>query len=156
MSTRSTTWITDSYSGAFVPVAGQALEGYAPEARIYRHYDGYPAGHGCDLQRFFAAVEAQTGDTRYGDASYLAAKLVVFLASEFADTMDAPLAFSGVGIIARDPGDIAYVYVIDCATMDDEGRPSVRCFSVVHRDRDLSLGSEQAIPAAVKEGGEVA
>ena len=102
-------------------------------AKIYRHSDGYPDGP-CgvlaDLDTFFAAVEAQTTDTRFGDPSYLAAKFVVWQAEQntkytpiFAKTDPAPLNFLSLGIITRDPGDIEHTYFVDC---DTNGRPTVR------------------------------
>jgi len=162
MSTRSTTWLVQE-SAPFAPLEGQALEQYAVEARIYRHSDGYPEGHGADLRRFFHAVESQTSDTRYGDASYLAAKLVVHLARAFASAPtivdgqyeyvshadSRPLDFLSLGICSQDPGDIEYVYVLDCGNPDEAGRPSVRCFAVEHGSDwsgPLSLGAEQALP----------
>ena len=126
MSTRSTTH--------FVGYGGRL------EAIIYRHSDGYPEGHGADLPRFFADVEEQTGDTRFGDPSYLAAKLVVWLSREFASSYDAekgefvshanerPLAFLSVGVCQEDPGDIEYRYVVDCEKFDSRGRPTVTCY----------------------------
>lgn len=115
-----------------------------PEAIIYRHTDGYPEGHGVDLTtRFFADVEAQTQDTRYGDPSYLAAKLVVWLANEFATSLtlhddgthewgkSEMLDFISVGVMREDPGDIEYRYVVDCGAIDGSKsvpRPTVKCF----------------------------
>lgn len=49
-------------------------------ATIYRHFDGYPDGVLPDLGTFFKDVMAQTYDTRFGDASYLASKYVVWQA----------------------------------------------------------------------------
>lgn len=129
------------------------------QAIIYRHPDGYPEGHGRDLQRFFADVEAQTADTRYTDPSYLAAKLVVWLAGEFAvnyvseaeaerqgivkeweeapvawgDTRampGQPLDFLSVGVMKQDPGDIEYRYKVHCDRKDAAGRPEVECYAV--------------------------
>lgn len=101
------------------------------EANIYRHGDGYPEGVLPDLEKFFAAVEAQTRDTRYNDPSYLAAKFVVWQAWEsaqawagvFSDSAaPAPLAFLSVGIMSQDAGDGAYVYTVTC---HGDGRPTV-------------------------------
>ena len=81
----------------------------APEAIIYLHYDGYPNAVLPDLGRFFRAVQAQTDDTRFNDPAYLAAKFVVWQASEF--TKDKPnLDFTGIGIISDDQYDIDYRY----------------------------------------------
>ena len=106
-------------------------------ANIYRHGDGYPeteTGVLAGLDRFFTAVEAQTADTRYGDASYLAAKFVVWQAGENArgrafdyatgrQGEAKPLNFLSVGIQAQDPNDIEYVYKVQEAS--GPGRPQV-------------------------------
>jgi hypothetical protein len=99
-----------------------------PSAIVYRHWDGYPEGHGADLLRFFAEV-GELSDSRFGDPQYLAAKLVVFLAREFAvdytwppgappdgveTPRSSPLDFLGVGICLQDPGDIEYRYLVNC------------------------------------------
>lgn len=119
------------------------------EAKIYRHSDGYPDGETgvlADLQRFFDAVEKQcNGDNRYYDASYLAAKFVVWQAGEYANSRNmwdretlkqrsdeeiaklaaaSPLNFLSVGVIKKDPSDIEHRYFVDCNKVD--GRPAVR------------------------------
>jgi hypothetical protein len=161
MSTRSSTWFVDA-GGAFRPVEAQPLEGYAVAARVYRHSDGYPSGHGRDLHAFLDAVADQTADTRYSDPSYLAAKLVVYLAREFAETYapdssgqyvrtshadTRPLDFLSVGVLQRDPGDIEYVYVVDCGTR--AARPRITCYEIAYPDgwdAPAALGVERAIP----------
>jgi len=119
VSTRSTTHFLD-YSDV-------------PEAIIYRHADGYPSGAGADLLRFFDEV-SELDDTRFSDASYLAAKYVVFLAREFSVDYDwsatpakitpkaSRLDFLSVGVVRTDPGDIEYRYVVDCRETIN-GRP---------------------------------
>lgn len=123
MSTRSTTHFVD---------------GDEVKAIVYRHSDGYPDGHGADLLQFFADVRSQTSDTRFDDPTYLAAKLVVWLARRFAITYDwranpstqvshadtRPLDFLSVGVCLEDPGDIEYRYVVHCDDFFD-GRPRV-------------------------------
>lgn len=115
-------------------------EGTQVEAKIYRHCDGYPEGDNgvlADLQRFFADVESQTKDTRFGDPSYLAAKFVVWQAYENANvgyTGPLPhragtpnrLDFLSLGIMAKDPSDIEYRYFVDSGKLDEKGRPTVR------------------------------
>jgi len=101
-------------------------------AIVYRHSDGYPDGLGQDLARFIRAAR-KLQDPRLNDASYLAAKWVVFDVTEYQkymrdsnarmkaegmkpyypDPVD-PLDFLGVGIVLEDPGDIEYRYNIDC------------------------------------------
>lgn len=96
-------------------------------AIVYRHCDGYPDGpHGvpADLERFFAEVESQTNDTRFGDPCYLAAKYVVWQAGENARGSK-PLDFLSVGIMMQDPFDIEYRYHINCSGAPRTGRPEV-------------------------------
>ncbi|MEE8615537.1 MAG: hypothetical protein V3T11_10045 [Roseateles sp.] len=103
------------------------VEGTQHAAKIYRHCDGYPDGeHGvpASLQQFFADVKKQATDTRFGDASYLAAKFVVWQADQNAGDSDKPLDFISLGIITSDPGDIEFVYTVDCGRMTD-GKPTV-------------------------------
>lgn len=120
------------------------------EAKVYRHGDGYPDGeHGvpADLERFFKAVEKDTKDTRFTDPTYLAAKFVVWQAGELARKYEADpksgkyrwkknkrLDFLGVGVVMADPGDIEWVYTVDCSASRDaltpggltsKGRPAV-------------------------------
>lgn len=135
------------------------------EAIIYRHSDGYPEapGHGAGLIQFFADVKAQAQDTRFGDPSYLAAKLVVWLARQFAtdygyvdgkwttanhaDTR--PMDFISVGVVSKDPGDIEYRYVVDCSTLVD-GRPTVHVFTGYGNDwKDMGELADvlKAVPA---------
>ena len=121
MSTRSTTHF---------------VEGEYLDAIVYRHADGYPEGHGADLLKFFTEVADTVKDTRFYDGSYLAAKLVVWLAKQFARHYDSKkgkwvangyLDFNSVGIVQEDPGDIQYRYVVDCSVMVN-GRPRVTVF----------------------------
>ena len=106
-------------------------------AHLYQHADGYPDGeHGvpATLERFFDAIESQTGDTRYTDPAYLAARFVVFSAygnsrhasceHGYARSGDraAPhahgelpcLAFLSIGVVS-DTYSGEYVYTVDCA-----------------------------------------
>ena len=147
MSTRSTTHF---------------VRGDRTEAIVYRHPDGYPEGHGRDLRRFFAAVENDTQDTRYNDPSYLAAKLVVWLAREFAQSYEfdgeggftvtshadkRPLDFISVGVVMEDPGDIEYRYIIHCDQIED-GRPVITCW-------DLGLNIYVPIPSDYPSAADV-
>jgi hypothetical protein len=96
-----------------------------------------------DLETFFADVEAHTGDTRFTDPSYLAAKWVVWLAAMFAkpydwskqsekdayrehlDATGCSLAFISVGVLHSEPSDIQHRYFVDCSNLDGDGRPTV-------------------------------
>lgn len=132
-------------------------EGSTVVANIYRHSDGYPnTEHGVlnDLKKFFKEVQRQTKDTRFSDASYLAAKFVVWQANEnvkgATDCIDrmvkavpdlAPgyekqrpggnLDFLSLGITNEDAGDGEYVYTVDCAKHDKKGYPEVTHRSVL-------------------------
>lgn len=142
MSTRSTTHFAYGFNPDGTPRTA---------AIVYRHSDGYPEGHGKDLvERFFAEVEAQTQDTRYSDPDYLAAKLVVWLAGEFAVDYDwstnpytvkptgRPLDFLSVGVCLEDPSDIEYRYIVDCSYIDPETkRPKVWIEGADGGDRQL-------------------
>jgi hypothetical protein len=102
-----------------------------PDAIIYRHCDGYPDGENgvlADLFKFFSDVEEQTKDTRFGDPSYLAAKFVVWQAHQNATRLNwdtgeyepAPmLDFISLGVVQRDPADIAYRYHVQCGGMGE-------------------------------------
>lgn len=156
MSTRSTTWFTDGGDPADTV-----------HAKVYRHTDGYPEGHGRDLQRFLADVEEQTRDTRFNDPSYLAAKLVVWLGRGFARDYDTdangdfvrtshadsrPLDFISVGVVLEDPFDVEFVYVVDCAILGEDGRPRVTCHERGGTwDEPVTLGSVVEIPALEPE-----
>lgn len=117
------------------------VEGTHHVAKIYRHSDGYPDGPGVlgDMEKFFSEVERQTADTRFTDASYLAAKFVVWQAELVArrlersdlDAKKHNLVFLGVGILTKDPSDIEYTYKVDCAKLNEKtGYPTVTYKSV--------------------------
>jgi len=97
-------------------------------AIIYRHSDGYPEGLGADLETFFSEVQETTKDTRFYDPSYLAAKWVVWDASQhsqfasYPEGKKSPLQFLGVGVCLQDPADIEYRYLVNC----NGGRPKVK------------------------------
>jgi poly-gamma-glutamate capsule biosynthesis protein CapA/YwtB (metallophosphatase superfamily) len=127
MSTRSTTHFVDGSS--------------KPIAIVYRHSDGYPEGAGRDINSFLSQC-AKLKDSRLDDASYLAAKYVVFLADMFNNRYEeqangeygytqnlSKLDFISVGIMAGDPCDIRYRYVIDCGNLV-KGKPTVTAYQV--------------------------
>jgi hypothetical protein len=100
------------------------------QSNIYVHYDGYPDGEGGRLNQlrlFFKEVKNQcTGDCRFHDAEYLAAKFVVWYALEqCTDENPNPLKFSGIGVSTEDHGDIEYIYLVDCDHHDEDGFPIV-------------------------------
>ena len=110
-------------------------------AIIYRHPDGYPEGHGVFLKGFLDDIAQNLRDTRFGDPSYLAAKLVVALAREFNVTYKFdgdeltkvqnthPLDFISVGVVGEDPGDIEYRYEVICDGSGPSGRPLVLVYA---------------------------
>ena len=127
MSTRSTTHFTDG-------------DVEKPVAIIYRHSDGYPEGAGVDIHKFLDEC-GKLDDPRFSDPCYLAAKYVVFLADMFNTRYDAStgttqrcnsrLEFLSVGVMATDPGDIEYRYVVNCnVNCNESGRPTVKCYAV--------------------------
>lgn len=97
-------------------------EGGETLAIVYRHYDGQPDNSGLayDLGRFFKEVQRHTDDTRFNDASYLAAKFVVWQATEYKG--NGALDFLGIGVVLEDPEDIAFRYLVAC---DSSDTPSV-------------------------------
>lgn len=127
MSTRATIHFVDA-------------KGAKPTAIVYRHGDGYPDGLGKDLEKFFADVKTQCskgmGGTRFSDASYLAAKWVVWDAHQMSQYSyevhkggkAKMLDFLSVGIVNADPGDIEYRYTVICDGNGDP--PKVICKKV--------------------------
>lgn len=113
MSTRSTTHFTHNADTVAI---------------IYRHMDGYPEGAGVDLLQFLNRCKGLS-DSRLTDPSYLAAKYVVFLAEMFCRTEDR-LDFLSVGVVAEDPCDIEYRYVVNCGAIGRDGLPKVTCLKV--------------------------
>lgn len=125
-----------------------------PTAIVYRHGDGYPEGAGSDILAFLKELKANVKDNRLDDASYLAAKYVVFLARMFnfvyADgkfvPAPSPLQFISVGIANEDPGDIQYRYEIRCQGRDE--MPLVKCFEMKSgADGGVTKGKSVKIPA---------
>jgi hypothetical protein len=93
-------------------------------ATIYRHWDGDPKTMMEDLAKFFADVEEQCGrDTRFDDASYLAAKYVVWQAGKYTRDPERPLLFLGIGILdaGGTQSDLEWIYDVAC----DGSRPEV-------------------------------
>lgn len=89
------------------------MYGTSVEAAVYVHWDGYPEGIASLFDRFYAAVEAETNDHRYGDPSYLAAKFVVFVAREGSSSgPQGNLNFLGVGIVQPGKSDFTYAYEV--------------------------------------------
>jgi hypothetical protein len=98
------------------------------QSNVYVHSDGYPDGiHGIParLKEFFAELESQTSDRRYGDPEYLAAKFVVWVAGQYARDPAKPLEFLSVGVCLRDHADIEFVYTVECGTRGADSRPVV-------------------------------
>lgn len=139
MSTRCTTHFHSDYGKNEV------------EAIIFRHTDGYPSVTGADLLKFFDAIEEQAkGDTRFGDASMLAARYVVFLSQMFTTEYkgkgewenygsERPLDFISVRVLLEDTADTEFVYHVYCK---EGGRPKVEVFSYRH---DKTLPLQEAI-----------
>lgn len=96
-------------------------------SQLYFHYDGYPEYMLPFFRRFFETVKASTNDTRFGDPTYLASKMVVFFAMEYTKKSGGSLLdFTGIGVVSTTSPDEEYTYFIDSGKMDDEGFPEVR------------------------------
>ena len=94
-------------------------------AIVYRHGDGYPDGLGKDLDTFLGEV-SKLADSRFNDASYLAAKWVVWDSQNrgsHGNATTTTLDFLSVGIVLRDPSDIDYRYLVKCD--GGSGKPAV-------------------------------
>lgn len=87
-----------------------------PTATVYRHWDGDPETMARDLSDFFSEVEKQCdGDNRFDDASYLAAKFIVWQAGKYVRDPGNPLHFLGVGVLgAEEPTDLSHAYGVRC------------------------------------------
>jgi len=103
-------------------------------AMVYRHGDGYVEGLGQSVFQFLHSCK-QLHDSRFRDASYLAAKWVVYDSQEYGkDTYrfrnekrdGYTLNFLSVGIVSREPGDIEFRYTIDCDKLNQHGLPPVK------------------------------
>lgn len=125
-------------------------------AMVYRHSDGYPSGMLPTLRTFFNEVKRQTKDTRFDDASYLAAKFVVYLSRIFAHkyewpdgvfkgepryTASNPLDFLSVGIVKEIPGDVEYVYTVACGR-GEEPTVTYRHHAFADENEDMPEFSE--------------
>jgi hypothetical protein len=94
-------------------------------AIIYRHSDGGPTVHGYYLQEFLERCKALK-DSRLDDPSYLAARFLVDLVSSQPKPESGQIIdFRGVGIVAQDPDDIDFRYVVNCGAATLDGLPYV-------------------------------
>lgn len=102
-------------------------------AKVYRHSDGYPEGLGADLNEFLKIIKEHLTDTRFDDASYLAAKWVVFDSQRGRVVRNkvSMLNFLGVGLLMKDPGDIEYSYDVVCSSRG--GVPKITHRKVRHK-----------------------
>jgi hypothetical protein len=121
------------------------------DAIVYRHFDGYPEVAGKELIGFLATCRDDLGrDSRLGDPSCLAAKYVMFLATQqHGWTPTKPLDFTGVGVTNEDPGDIEYRYLVDCADIGPSGLPRVVCISLP--DEEMPIPDYEPHPKAERE-----
>lgn len=100
-------------------------------AMVYRHGDGYVEGLGQSILEFLYSCK-NLSDSRLCDASYLAAKWVVYDSQEYGQRDgtykqgDYTLNFLSVGIVSREPGDIEFRYTIDCNKLNQHGLPPVK------------------------------
>lgn len=120
------------------------LWGVVEHATVLRHRQGHPHQHGKDLVRFLRLVEQRCSDRRFDDPTYLAAKLVVFLARlhqlEQAGSAH-PLDFDDLGV-RDEEGGIDYRYSLHCRQLDERGWPSLECVMFrEERELPITLGS---------------
>ncbi len=107
-------------------------------AIIYRHSDGYPKGAGVDLRAFLKECN-ELRDSRLNDASYLAARYVVFLARQFSPADPKfSLDLLSVGVCLHDPSDIEYRYTVDCDDIGENGLPALKC-TRAHSTEDVPI-----------------
>ena len=127
------------------------------EVNIYRHFDGYPDSKNgvlADLKKFFKDVKSQTDDTRFDDASYLAAKFVVWQAHQNIQpyTHDEQpkemLDFLGLGIAKEDHADVEYIYTVEC---NASGKlPKVTYKKVLQSEFALKSSGEGSFPEVTR------
>ncbi len=95
------------------------------EAQIYVHNGGEPTSMASLLSEFFSAASL-VYDRRFDDPTYLAAKFVVWFATEKSHCGGSPLNFVGIGVYMTIPEDVRYVYKLDCDS--DRKRPGVTAY----------------------------
>jgi len=124
----------------------KALSKQEPTACIYRHWDGYLEGAGLDIKEFLETLRDTEMDSRFGDASYLASKYLVYLAQNFAsDWKENPLDFLSVGIMPTTKGLDAwqdYTYHFVCEVQDN-GLPKVVFDGYNEEKEDLFLSLQK-------------
>jgi hypothetical protein len=91
----------------------------SPEAIIFRHGEGDPRRLGKDLISFLGFVEGNVPDTRFDDASLLAARWVVYDAILRGNPpkgrlKDFPIGFTHVRILANATDDIHFIFTVHC------------------------------------------
>lgn len=133
-------------------------------AIIYRHWDGSPQWAGRDILRFLDAVEKDTDDTRFFDATMLAARFVAFLGDLFTWQYDSeqgehvkqpPLSFLSVRVELEDSQDIEWRYHVYCTTgvgwqlPDATKRPRVTVQERVGSWDTLDFGPEVPLDVAI-------
>lgn len=115
-------------------------------SNIYRHCDGYPKGVLPYLEKFFDEIRKQVPhDTRFNSPEQLAARFLVWQASQFTSKYNKEqLDFLGVSPAMSDHGDIEYVYQVDCARVgwNCTKKPTVKW---------KSAGSDTWLEGAVSE-----
>ena len=125
------------------------MHGDKVHANIYRHTDGYPQSIIPDLRRFFADVLAQTADTRFSDASYLAAKYVVWQAHEFTRPYEWEkhernmLDFISLGVVMNNAMDGEYIYELDCDTARENAPPRITVYEASNGRKESKLDVDE-------------
>lgn len=124
---------------------------------IYLHWGGYPKYMKEVFNDFFEAVERDCANNfrcRYGDPTYLAAKFVVHMASEFAEDPTRPLDFTSVGItsvsVLKAVSEGSWTYAIVCS-----GGPRSNLRPKIMMDETLSDASGSLAYHSIEELDEV-
>lgn len=127
MGTRSLTFIHD----------GDAAK---PLTCMYRQYDGYPSGHGLELQQFLAPFKMVNGIGLPTDDMRIASGAGCLAAQMIAHFKDGP---GGIYVCAPTTKDAwqEYEYHVHA---DDQSGIKVKCFAVGKRKNLLFEGSVEA------------
>jgi hypothetical protein len=109
---------------------------------VYLHWGGPPNVMAETFDAFFSQVERDGGkDTRFNDPEYLAARFVVYAATECSDGDDpGTLGFTGVGITASTVISAthagAFTYAVDCSGRGPRLRPTVMVDEALFTDEN--------------------
>lgn len=93
------------------PASVTFTQGGKAVGSVYLHWDGYPENVLPLLDGFFGAIQVEaSNDTRFYDASYLAARFVYY----FGRMQDKGLNYTGIGLMLPGSVGVDYEYTVDC------------------------------------------